>query len=158
MERIHKRPCFVKEACRYVSRLHRHNGAPQGGLWAISAYAGERHVGVVIVGRPISRMIQATHPDWCEVTRLCTDGTPNACSFLYGAAVRAARELGWKRIFTYTLASEPGTSLIAAGWKREKTVEGEESWSRKSRERVQVDLFGVETRPTEDKVRWYHPL
>ena len=52
-----------------------------------------------------------------EVTRLCTDGTKNACSFLYGKAARAAFALGYRRIGTYTLPDEGGASLRAAGWK-----------------------------------------
>jgi hypothetical protein len=49
--------------------------------------------------------------------RLCTDGTKNACSFLYSAASRAAKALGYNKIITYILASESGISLKAAGWK-----------------------------------------
>jgi hypothetical protein len=69
--------------------------------------------GVVIVGRPVGGQHQG---DWAEVTRLCTDGTENACSFLYAAAARAAKALGFVRIQTYILASETGVSLTASGW------------------------------------------
>lgn len=51
-----------------------------------------------------------------EVTRLVTDGTKNACSMLYAAAARAGKELGYERIQTFLLATEPGTSVLAAGW------------------------------------------
>lgn len=51
-----------------------------------------------------------------EVLRLCTDGTANACSFLYAAAAKAGRDLGYLAIQTFILAEEPGTSLTAAGW------------------------------------------
>jgi hypothetical protein len=70
-----------------------------------------------------------------EVTRLCTDGTRNACSFLYGACARAAFALGFKRIGTYILASEPGTSLAAANWRLVGETSGG-SWSRGNRPRV----------------------
>lgn len=70
-----------------------------------------------------------------EITRLCTDGTKDACSFLYGAAARASVALGFKRVGTYILASEPGTSLIAAGWRQIAEVRGR-SWSCASRPRV----------------------
>lgn len=53
-----------------------------------------------------------------EVTRLATDGTKNACSFLYSRAARAARAMGFDTIQTFILESEPGTSLRAAGWTR----------------------------------------
>ncbi|MBO0750453.1 MAG: hypothetical protein J2O44_08505 [Porphyrobacter sp.] len=70
-----------------------------------------------------------------EVTRLCTNGHRNACSFLYGAAQRAAFALGYRRIGTYVLKSEPGTSLAAAGWKLIGETRGG-SWSRPSRARA----------------------
>ncbi len=51
-----------------------------------------------------------------EVNRCCTDGARNACSMLYGAACRAAKALGYRRIITYTKKSEPGISLKASNW------------------------------------------
>ena len=72
-------------------------------------------MGVVIVGRPVSRYLD---DGWTlEVNRLCTNGSRNACSMLYGAAWRAARAMGYKRLITYILESESGASLRAAGWK-----------------------------------------
>ena len=67
-----------------------------------------------------------------EVTRLVTDGTKNACSFLYSAAARAGKELGYKKIQTFILASEPGISLIAAGWTLAGECDGG-SWTRGSK-------------------------
>jgi hypothetical protein len=74
-------------------------------------------IGAVIVGRPVARRVN--HQTTLEVTRLVTDGSPNACSFLYGAAARAAKALGYDKIQTYILESELGTSLVAAGWECE---------------------------------------
>ena len=72
--------------------------------------------GVAVVGRPVARL--AGRPrDVAEVTRLCTDGTRNACSTLYAAAARAAKAIGFQRIQTYTLPEEGGTSLRASGWR-----------------------------------------
>lgn len=69
----------------------------------------------MVVGRPVAR---ALDDGWTlEVTRMCTDGTRNACSLLYGAAWRATRALGYHKLMTYTLNTEPGTSLLASGWK-----------------------------------------
>jgi hypothetical protein len=85
-----------------------------------------------------------------EVSRVATDGCPNACSFLYGAAARAASALGYEVIQTYILASEPGTSLKAAGWVRVADVDGR-SWEPRG------DFDGKPRRtdqPTCDKVRW----
>lgn len=81
-----------------------------------------------------------------EVTRLCTDGTPNACSHLYAAAWRAARALGWRRLITYTLATEPGDSLRGAGWRLVGEAGGG-SWHRENRPRV-------DKAPTHMKLRW----
>lgn len=91
-----------------------------------------RLVGIAIVGRPVARM--RDDGVTAEVTRLCTDGTRNACSFLYGASARAAFALGFKRIGTYILASETGTTLRAAGWRLVGQTKGG-SWSRPSRGR-----------------------
>lgn len=81
-----------------------------------------------------------------EVNRTCTDGTKNANSMLYGAAWRATKALGFKRLITYTLPTESGCSLIAAGLKCIGEAGGG-SWSRKSRPRV-------DTYPTQTKLRW----
>ena len=81
-----------------------------------------------------------------EVTRLCTDGTRNACSCLYGAAARAAQAMGYEHIITYILASEAGTSLKAAGWEKETDSAGG-TWSRPSRGRE-------DGHPLEAKERW----
>src|SRR5262245_56221912 len=118
----------VKEACRLVSRWHRHNGAPRGGLFAAACADREGIVrGVVIVGRPVARPFQ---DGWtCEVLRLASDGSCNACSLLYGAACRAAKALGYRRLVTYTLASESGASLRAAGFERDAELAPRSSWT-----------------------------
>ena len=51
-----------------------------------------------------------------EVNRVATDGCRNACSALYGAAMRTGKALGYRRIYTYTLPAEGGASLRASGW------------------------------------------
>ena len=88
--------------------------------------------GVAIVGRPLARKIN--DETTVEVLRLCTDGTPNACSALYGACMRAASALGYQWIITYTLEDEPGTSLKAAGWTFGYRTAGG-SWTRNGRPR-----------------------
>lgn len=123
----------LDEANAFVREHHRHHKPVVGHLFSIGAAREGKIVGVAIVGRPVARMRDdgAT----AEITRLCTDGTRNACSFLYGSAARAAFALGFKRIGTYILASEPGTSLTAAGW-RLIGERGGGSWSREERPRV----------------------
>jgi hypothetical protein len=121
------------EANAFVSQYHRHHQPVVGHLFSLGATLEDKIVGVCIVGRPVSRMRDDGMT--AEVTRLCTDGTRNACSFLYGAAARAAFALGFTKIGTYILASESGTSLTAAGW-RLIGERGGGSWSVPSRPRV----------------------
>lgn len=123
----------LDEANAFVSAHHRHHKPVIGHLFSLGAALEGKIVGVAIVGRPVARM--RDDGTTAEVTRLCTDGTRNACSFLYGAAARAAFALGFKRIGTYILASEPGTSLTAAGWRLIGEAGGG-SWSRSERPRV----------------------
>jgi hypothetical protein len=123
----------LEEANAFVAANHRHHKPVIGHVFSIGAALAGKIVGVAIVGRPVARM--RDDGETAEVTRLCTDGTRNACSFLYGAAARAAFALGFKRIGTYILASEPGTSLAAANW-RMVGESGGGSWSRGNRPRV----------------------
>jgi len=128
-------PISLAEANAFVEQHHRHHKPVVGHKFSIGAALGDEIVGAVIVGRPVSRM--RDDGDTLEVTRLCTDGTRNACSFLYGAAARAAFALGYRRIGTYILSSEPGSSLSAAGW-RCLGERGGGSWDRDSRPRVDL--------------------
>lgn len=137
-------PINLDEANAFVARHHRHRGPVVGAKFCIAASALLEVVGVVIVGRPVARGLD---DGWTlEVNRLCTDGARNACSLLYGAAWRAARALGYTKLITYTLTSEPGASLRAAGWKVVGEVRGR-SWSTPTRPRV-------DTAPHQDKLRW----
>ena len=123
----------LDEANAFVAKYHRHHMPVVGHLFSIGAAMGDQIVGVVIVGRPISRF--RDDGVTAEVTRLCTDGTKDACSFLYGAAARATFALGFKRIGTYILNTESGVSLRAAGWKM-IGERGGGSWSVPSRPRI----------------------
>lgn len=141
-------PMTFREACAYVREHHRHHDPPRGDVFRLCAIDAEsKIVGVVIVGRPVSRMLD---DGWTlEVLRLCTTGHRNACSFLYGAAWRAAQALGWKRLVTYTLAEEGGASLRGAGWQLIGEAGGG-TWSRAGRPRI-------DTHPTQLKLRWEAP-
>lgn len=123
----------LSEANDFVARLHRHHKPVVGHVFSLGAVLDGDLVGVAIVGRPVARM--RDDGKTAEVTRLCTDGTRNACSFLYGAAARAAFALGFQRIGTYILATETGGTLNAAGWKLIGETKGG-SWSRVSRGRI----------------------
>ena len=130
---IELQPITFKEACEFIGLHHSHHLPPQGWKFGIAVNDGEKIVGVITIGRPVSRHLD---DGWClEVTRCCTDGTKNVASKLYSAAWRAVKAMGYKRLITYTLEHEEGTSLVAAGWiKIYKTSGG--SWNRESRPRI----------------------
>lgn len=108
------RPIPFRLAADYINAHHRHHKAPQGMKWAIGCYDDVNLVGVATCGRPVSRRLDDGLT--CEITRCCTDGTKNACSMLYGACCRIAKEMGYARIITYTLQSENGASLKASNF------------------------------------------
>lgn len=122
----------LREANDFVSQYHRHHKAVTGHRFSIGCFCGDKLVGVAVVGRPVARNIDQYHT--VEVLRCCTDGTKNACSMLYSACRRAAKELGYSRIITYVLITEPGTSLKASGWEYVYTNRGG-SWDTASRPR-----------------------
>ena len=107
-------PMPLREANAFVAEHHRHHKPVTGHKFSVGCVRDGRLVGVAIVGRPVSRYLDDGRT--VEVNRLCSTGEKNVCSFLYGAAARAAKALGYERIITYTLDTEPGTSLRAAGW------------------------------------------
>lgn len=125
-------PLELKQANEFVSKLHRHHDAVYRDKFRIGAMLNGELVGVVQLGRPVSRELD--NGKTIEVVRLCTDGTKNVCSFLYAKAARIAKEMGYEKIITYILESESGTSLKAAGWHQEATTRGG-SWSCPSRPR-----------------------
>ncbi len=137
-------PCFIAEANAFVRQHHRHHGPTLSGLFAVAVAAESNVVGVAIVGRPVARMLADGFT--AEVTRLASDGTPHVCSMLYGAAWRACRALGYRRLVTYVLKEEGGASLRGAGWKCLGEAGGG-SWSRGDRPRV-------DKHPTQTKMRW----
>jgi len=144
------RPCTITDAKAYCLEHHRHLPRVQGGLWAVACEDGNGTLrGVAIASRPLARV-------WAdkrivEITRCATDGSRNACSLLYGACARAARDLGYAGATTTILASEPGTSLRAAGWVCSGRCGGAQ-WNVPSRGR-QLRL-GV---MAESKTRWWAP-
>lgn len=108
-------PVSLKEANAFVAAHHRHHKPVTGHKFSIGCKEDGRLVGVAIVGRPVSRYLDDSLT--LEATRLCTTGERNACSMLYSAAARAAKAIGYRKIITYTLESEHGASIRAAGWR-----------------------------------------
>lgn len=115
-------PLTLAQANELVSKWHRHHKPARGHRFSIGARHEGEVVGAAIIGRPVSRNFDAYGV--VEVTRLVTNGTENACSFLYGASARIAREMGFWKIQTYILDDESGKSLRASGWTHEYTSTG----------------------------------
>ena len=126
-------PASVSDVNELVEAWHRHNAKLGGGAFFSvglidndpsryhEGYAAIKQdeqgfslIGGAIVGPISARLLN--HPKACELKRLVTDGTPNACSMLYAACWRAAKALGYETMYTYTLQSESGASLRASGW------------------------------------------
>jgi len=107
-------PVSLREANEFVRRHHRRHKPTVGHKFSIGVREDGRLAGVAICGRPVSRFLDDGYT--LEVNRLCTDGARNACSMLYSAAARAAKAMGYWKIITYTLDTEDGASIRAAGW------------------------------------------
>lgn len=144
-------PIELSEANALVKRWHRHHKEAQGHRFSIGVYDTKKQelVGAAIIGRPVARLV-----NWrttVEVVRLVSDGTKNACSILYAASARVAKELGYEKIQTYILDTEAGTSLLASGWFCEnKTAGGGHGWHSRSGRR--------DDQPENTKQRWVKVL
>jgi len=154
-------PVTFPVANECVRMWHRHHAPLPGGFawYCLAAVHDGGIVAAAICGRPTNRNNDDLQT--VEVIRLASDGTRNACSALLGACARVAREMGAARIITYTLDSETGSSLRAAGWnldkagitswwthagsrtpavKREHMKEGKVRWSVSFRDPVEYEL------------------
>ena len=138
----------LRDANAFVEQNHRHHKRIQGHRFSIGVKDEDKLVGVAIVGRPVGG---ANQDRWAEVTRLCTDGTKNACSALYAASARAAKELGFERIQTYILETESGVSLKASGWKFDR-MSHPIGWNNGNRPRMVAEHL------TGRKQLWYKDL
>lgn len=137
-------PISLADANEFISRYHRHHAPVVGHRYSIAVHEAGTVRGVVVVGRPVARRLD---DGWTlEVTRCCTDGAKNGCSMLYGAAWRAAKALGFRRMVTYTMQEEGGASLRAAGWKC-VGLKGGGNWNVPTRPRV-------DSEHRQEKFRW----
>lgn len=141
-------PLSLKQANDFVDSNHRHHKHVYGDKFRVGAERDGKLVGVVQVGRPVSRMLD--DGETVEIVRLCTDGTRNACSFLYSVACKISKLMGYRRVVTYTLISEDGSSLTGSGFHLDGITSGG-SWNRPSRKRTT-------TAPTCRKKRWVRML
>ena len=146
----------LKQANGFVLGNHRHHSKVVGHKFSIGCFSDSQVVGVVIIGRPISRKLD--NGSTLEVTRLCTIGIKNTASKLLASSARIAKEFGYKKIITYILKSEEGISLKAAGWELEYDNCGGLSWNSSgsiNRTDKIIDLFGETKKyPNELKQRW----
>ena len=152
-------PLELKDANLFVEKYHRHHAPVHRDKFRVGCIENGVIHGVVQCGRPVSRCLDDGKT--IEVVRLCTDGFPNACSFLYSRAARIAKEMGYEKIITYILCSENGSSLKATGWTLEADNVGGTDWNCKSRPRQitadgdQMSLFSEKKKyPQEKKQRW----
>ena len=145
-------PITRAEAQEFIRHHHRHHLPPVGDIFRVALACeiegkGEI-IGVAMIGRPVARILDN---GWtAEVTRCCVAEVPeakHAASKLYAMAWRIAREMGYRRLITYTLKSEPGTSLVAAGWKALYQTRDGREWDTPSRPRVAKH-------PLEGKTLW----
>lgn len=152
-------PIKRNEADAYVNQHHRHHKPTCADMFRVGCEEDGELAGVIQVGRPLSRNLD--DGETVEVLRCCTNGKPNVASFLYSRAARIAKEMGYKKIITYILAEESGTSLKASGWHCEAHECGGGKWHCPSRPReiTQLTIFGEEKKyPTEKKQRWSKTL
>jgi hypothetical protein len=140
------RPISLKQAQAFVREHHRHNKPPVGHKFSVGLFQGDVCIGVAVAGRPVARMLDDGLT--LEVTRTCTDGTKNANSKLYGAIVRAATALGYRRCITYTQADETGASLRGAGWTPVAQLAPRAGWDVPSRPRADIQSGGI------PRIRW----
>ena len=137
-------PLNLDEANELVARWHRHSQPTVGHKFSLGLAVDGEVVGAAIIGRPVARPLD---DGWTlEVLRCVTSGHPNGCSQLYGAAWRATRALGYRKLVTYTLKSESGSSLRASGWRTVGEV-GARSWDTPSRPRVDKHSL-------QERIRW----
>lgn len=126
------RPMSKRQADEYIRKNHRHHKPVVMDIFRVAAYDGDVCVGVAQCNHPVARKL--TDGKTIEVSRLCTNGDANVCSFLYAKCARIAKEMGYEHIVTYIYEYEPGTSLKASGWEFE-TITRATSWNVPSRPR-----------------------
>ena len=139
----------LSDANEYIVRNHRHHTKVVGHKFSIGAYYKSILVGVAICGRPVNRTLD--NGDTLEITRLCTTGTKNTCSKLCSYVIKYAKLKGYKKIITYTLMSENGSSLKASNFILDKENAGGLYWDCKSDKKRQY-------KSKELKKRWIYKI
>ena len=119
-------PISLAEANQFVADHHRHHKPVVSHKFSMAVEEDEEIVGVAIVGRPVARGLDDGYT--LEVNRCSSD----------------LKAMGYRRLITYVLDSETGTSLKASNWKLVYEVKGR-SWNTPTRPRV-------DTHPLQNKL------
>lgn len=83
-------PRHLRDANDFVAQHHRHSLPTVGGKFAVGAADDDdKLVGVAVAGPPVARRLD--NGLMLEILRVCTDGTPNACWFIYARCAKIAR-------------------------------------------------------------------
>lgn len=165
-------PVSFRDACTFVSQYHRHHRPPQGHKFSLGCFYGDDLLGVIIVGRPVSRhqndpRFNGGKPT-LEITRIATNSALidrisaelwqggkhklNVVSKMISAALKRVKGMRdsngdpYKRLITYTLQGESGISLRASNFKVDGISRGG-SWHNKKRPRI-------DKHPITPKIRW----
>ena len=133
MRKLTAIPVSLKEAQAYINKYHRHHKASVGDKFRVACSIDGEIVGIAQCGNPVARYL--CDGETLEITRLCTNGEKDVCSFLYSRCARIAKELGYKRIITYILETETGVSLKASGFKLDQNNVGGATWENNTRAR-----------------------
>lgn len=155
------RPITKMEARQFIDAHHRDNEAPSvmQVSFAVGLDVDGELIAVATAGRPVARGLDDGRT--LEVNRACVNGEHrNANSALYGAIGRAGKALGYRRLVTYTLHSESGASLRAAGFAGPIDI-GRRSWQDDTTTRVRHDvtLWGERRNAAKEaKYRWERAL
>jgi hypothetical protein len=157
-------PLTRDDAAAVIRRWHRHHKPHRRQLLAVGAFRGSACVGVAVCERPKA-------PGLCngitwELTRLATPGDehlrelePRAdhatgiASCLAAACWRSAREIGVRRLVSYTRVDESGTCYRAAGWVATAIVRGRE-WAGKNKPARWLPGMYEPSTEIVDRVRW----
>jgi hypothetical protein len=123
-------PITLAAAKQFVTCHHRHNKAPTGHKFSVGLLFNGGLVGVGVAGRPVSRHLDDGLT--IEVSRTCTMGDRNANSKIYGAVLRCAKAMGYKRAITYTQQDESGASLRAVGFTSVSNLPPRKNWANSS--------------------------
>lgn len=133
-------PLTLGQANAAVAAWHRRAQPVRSHRFSIGLTNAEGQlIGAAIMQRPVSSSTDQYLV--IEVARCAVDpnlpprddGHANsACSRLYAACARVAKEMGFHRIQTFTATFESGTTLRAAGWTLDGPSKGDSGWHRRN--------------------------